>query len=165
MKITPLEIRGFHFKKSFKGYDIGEVERLKELASDTLEEAQRTNTILEEKLREANERVGEHITLENTLKDAITTAHSMVEDLKNNARKEAELLIAEARLQGEDIVRQAQTRSRELQEEIFRLRKQRVEIETSIKAILDYHSSILVMEGDESKKADSETEKLKFLPK
>ncbi len=165
MKITPLEIRGFHFKKSFKGYDTGEVERLKELASDTLEEAQRTNAILEEKLREANERIGEHITLENTLKDAITTAHSMVEDLKNNARKEAELLIAEARLQGEDIVRQAQTRSRELQEEIFRLRKQRVEIETSIKAILDYHSSILVMEGDESKKADSETEKLKFLPK
>ncbi len=165
MKITPLEIRGYQFKKGFKGYDIQEVEKLKELASDTLEEAIRATAVLDEKLKEMNERLAEHIANEKTLKDAITTAHSMVEDLKNNAIKEAQLLITEAKLQAEEIIRQAQSRSRELQDEIFRLRKQRAEIESSIKAILDYHSSILTIEGDESRKADNESEKLKFLPK
>jgi len=165
MKITPLEIRGYQFKKGFKGYDIQEVEKLKELASDTLEEMIKANAVLDERLKETNERLSEHIATEKTLKDAITTAHSMGEDLKNNAKKEAELLIAEAKLQAEEIVRQAHSRSRDLQDEIFRLRKQRAEIEFSIKAILDYHMSILTIEGDESRKADSESEKLKFLPK
>ena len=165
MKITPLEIRGYQFKRSFKGCDAQEVEKLKELASDTLEEAMRANAVLEEKLREANERLSEHMANERTLRDAITTAHSMVEDLKTGAKREAELLIAEARLQGEEIVRQAQSRSLELQDEIFRLRKQRAEIESSIRAILDYHSSMLTIECDESRKADGESEKLKFLPK
>ncbi len=165
MKITPLEIRSYQFKKSFKGYDIQEVEKLKELASDSLEEAIKANAILDERLKEMSERLSEHVSNEKTLKDAITTAHGMAEELKNNARKEGELLIAEARLQAEEIVRQAHSRSRELQEEIFRLRKQRAELEFSIKTILDYHSSILSIEGDESRKADSESEKLKFLQK
>ena len=45
------------------------------------------------------------------------------------------------------------------------MRQQRLEIESSIKAVIAYHSSKLVMEEDESRRADSESEKLKFFPK
>lgn len=165
MKITPIDIRSHHLKKSFRGYDVRDVETLKELAANALEDASRDINILEEKLRDSSDRLSYHIANESMLRDTITTAQRMVEELKNSARKEAEILITEAKLQAEEIVRQAQTRSVQLQEEIFRLRKQRIELETSIRALIDYHSTTLLMEEDESKKADGDSEKLKFLPK
>ncbi|HAO93990.1 MAG: hypothetical protein A2X93_05070 [Deltaproteobacteria bacterium GWC2_56_8] len=165
MKITPLEVRGNQLKKSLRGYDAREVDDLREQAADALEESAKEIITLTERLRDAHERLNEHISNERVLKETLTTAQRMVEDLKFNARKESELLIAEARMQAEDIVRQAQGRAQEIRDEIFRLRQQRLEIESSIKAVISYHSSKLVMEEDESRRADSESEKLKFFPK
>lgn len=165
MRITALEVRSYHLKKTFKGYDPKEVEHLKELASDALEEASREIARLEDKLRDAGTRLAEHVAQEEVLRNSITTAQTMVEDLKNNAKKEAELIIAEARMQADEIIRKSQGRATQLQEEIYRLKKQRIELETAIKAVIDYHSSTLMMEGEESKKADEESEKLKFFPK
>lgn len=165
MKITPLEVRGNQLKKSLRGYDAREVDDLREQAADALEESAKEIITLTERLRDAHERLNEHISNERVLKETLTTAQRMVEDLKVNAKKESELLIAEARLQAEDIVRQAQGRAQEIRDEIFRLRQQRLEIESSIKAVIAYHSSKLVMEEDESRRADSESEKLKFFPK
>ncbi|MBI4949304.1 MAG: DivIVA domain-containing protein [Deltaproteobacteria bacterium] len=165
MKITPLEVKGTQLKKSLRGYDTREVDELRGQAADALEESAKEIITLTERLRDAHERLNEHISNERVLKETLTTAQRMVEDLKINARKESELLIAEARLQAEDIVRQAQGRAQEIRDEIFRLRQQRLEIESSIKAVISYHSSKLVMEEDESRRADSESEKLKFFPK
>lgn len=165
MKITPLEIREYRLGKKLFGYDVHEVEALKELTALALEEAKKKITGLEDELKGMASRLVEHEQREAMLKDTITTAQKMVDDLKNNARKEAEIIIAEARQQAEDISKQAKKRVQEIQEEIFQLKKQRIEIETSIKAVLDYHTSIILLEEKESRKADEEAEKLKFFPK
>jgi len=165
MKVTPLEIRSHGLKKSFKGYAVREVEELRDMAADALEEAAMEIMTLQEKLRDASERNREYAANENILRETITTAQKMVEDLKSNARKEAELVITEARLQGEEIVRQAQSRASQVQDDIYRLRRQRKELEASIKAVLDYHSSVFLTEEEEARKADEETDKLKYLSK
>lgn len=165
MKITPLEIRSVPFKKSLRGYDVREVESFKELAATALEEAVREITSLEEQLRESSIQLNQHTENEKTLKDAITTAQRIMDDIRANAKKEAELTMAEAKLQGDELVRQAQGRALLLQDEIYRLKKQRMEIESAIKAILDYHSSRLLLEEEESKRADEESEKIRFMPK
>ncbi|MBI5642688.1 MAG: DivIVA domain-containing protein [Deltaproteobacteria bacterium] len=165
MRMTSHEIKGYQLKKGFRGYDIQDVENLREQAATALEEASREIMNLSDKLRNAQENLDEHIANERMLRDTLTTAQKMVEDLKHATKKETELLLAEARLQAEEIIRQAQSRSTHLQEETFRLRQQRLEIETSIKALINYHSAKLIMEEDESRKADSESEKLKFFSK
>lgn len=165
MKITPLEIREHRFNKKLFGYDVHEVEAIKELAAAALEEAKKKISGLEEGLRDMTARLIEHEQREAMLKDTITTAQKMVDDLKNNARKEAEIIVAEARQQAEEITKQAKKRVKEIHEEIYQLKKQRIQLETSIKAILDYHSSALLLEEKESRKADEEAEKLKFFPK
>lgn len=165
MKLTPMEIRSHHLKKSMRGYDVREVEILKELAADALEEANREVMRLEEKAKDLEDQLGEHVKNEIMLKETITTAQKMVENIKTNAKKEAELILVEAKLNGENIIKQAQTRARELQQEVMRLKRQRNEINSSIKAIIDYHSSTLLLEEEESLKADAEADKLKFLPK
>lgn len=165
MKVTPLEIRSHGIKKSFKGYDVREVEDLRDMAADALEEAAKDIMSLQEKLRDASERNREYAANENILRETITTAQRMVDDLKTNARKEAELVIAEARLQAEEIIRQAQSRASQVQDDIYRLRRQRKELEASIKAIIDYHSSVFLTEEEEARKADEETDKLKYFSK
>lgn len=165
MKLTPLEIRSHGLKKSFKGYAVSEVEELRDMAADALEEAAKEIMTLQEKLRDSSERNREYAANENILRETITTAQKMVEDLKANARKEAELVIAEARLQAEDIIRQAQSRASQVQDDIYRLRRQRKELEASIKAVIDYHSSVFLTEEEEARKADEETDKLKYFSK
>lgn len=165
MKITALEIRSHQIKKSIRGYDVRETDSILEMAADAIEEATRETNRLEDKLRETSERLAEHMANENILKETITSAQRMVEDLKNNARKEAELTVAEARLQGDEIVRQAHSRATKVQEEIHRLKKQRIELETKIKALIDYHSTTLLMEEEDARRADEESEKLKFFSK
>lgn len=162
MKVTALEIRSHHFNKALRGYDTKEVDSLKELAAESLADAAREIAELEDKLKDSASRLSEHIEVENVLKNTITTAHKMVEDLKNNAKKEAELIIAEARIKADEITRDAHNRATALQEDIYRLKKQRIEIKTAIKAIIDYHSSMFFLE-EEYKKLD-ETPEITPLP-
>lgn len=165
MKVTPLEIRSHELRKSFKGYDVAEVEELREMAADALEEATREMIGLRERLEDLTDRCREYAANENILRETITTAQKMVDDLKANARKEAELTVAEARLQAEEIVRQAQSRAAQVQDDIYRLRKQRKELEASIKAVIDYHSSVLLTDEEEARRSDAETDKLKYFSK
>lgn len=161
MKITPMDIRAHQFKKKMRGYDPRDVEVLKDLAAEALEDAGRDIASLEERLKDALTRLDALVGNETVLRETLTTAQRMVEELKGSARKEAELIIAEARLQGEGIVRQAQTRLQQLQEEIFRFKKQRKELETSIKAVIDYHSSTILLEEEEASRLDEAADRVR----
>ncbi len=163
MKITALEVKSHSLKKRLFGYDVREVETFKELVSENIEEATREITYLIEKKRELEESLAVHIGNEHTLKEAITSTQKVATDIKGGARKEAELIIADAQLKADEIVARAQSHATGLQEEILRLKGQRIELETSIKAVLEYHSTKLLFEEEESAKADEESEKLKYL--
>ena len=164
MKITPIELKEQIFRSKFMGYHPEDVDSMRQLVAEALEEAAKKISDLEDDARETATKLVEHEQREAMLKDTITTAQKMVDDLKNNARKEAEIIIAEARIQADEITKQAQRRVLEIQDEVRQLKKQRIEFETRMKALLDYHSSVLVMESTDSKKADEEAEKLKVFP-
>ena len=165
MKMTSLEIKEQKIRKKLFGYDPAEVEIMRELACASLEDAARKITELRADVDRMGARVKEHERIENTLKDTVTTAHKMYEDLKGSAGKEAELIVAEARLHADELQSQATERTREMLAEITALKKQRIELEISINAVLDYHANILELGAEESRKADEELEKLRFLKK
>ena len=163
MKITALEVLSHPLKKSFMGYDVREVQAFKELVSESVEEMARDIAYLEEKKKELTDTLAAHVDNENVLKGAITTTHQMAVDIKGGARKEADLIVAEARLQADEIINQARGHVARLGEEILRLKGQRIEMEVSVKALVDYHSTRLQAEKEDSEKADEHSEKLKFL--
>ncbi|MFQ5480145.1 MAG: DivIVA domain-containing protein [Thermodesulfobacteriota bacterium] len=162
MKITPIEIKGYALKKKAFGYDTREVDSLKDLAAGALEEANREKTLLEEKIRELSEMLTHFQKNEAILKEAITTTQKMSIEIKESAKKEAELIIAEAKVRGDDIIRQSQARSTDIGKEIVGLRKQRAEFEASLSALLDYHTTKILMAEEESEKADTEANKIKY---
>ncbi len=165
MKITPMDIKEHRFKKGITGYNQHEVNTFMELVAETIEELAKSNNDLEQKLKDSHAKLAEHKEREKILRETITTAQKMVEDLKNNAKKEADLIISEAKVRGDELVKKAHERVVKLQEEIYQLKKQRMEMQTAIKAILVYHANLLTMEGEEALKGDALDDKLKFFKK
>jgi cell division initiation protein len=165
MKLTPMDIIEQNFKKSVRGYNKKDVNRFKELAAEALEDAVKQINVSEEKLKVMTEQLSEHEERESVLKETITTAQKMSEGIKENARKEAELIVSEARIQAEDLIKNAYKRIANIQNEIYHLKKQRLELQTALKTVLEYHKNLLIMEEEEGRKGDSEDDKLRFLQK
>ncbi|MCK5237557.1 MAG: DivIVA domain-containing protein [Deltaproteobacteria bacterium] len=165
MAMTPLELKEYDLKSSMLGYDKKDVEALRDVAIEALTDSLKKIDTLSGDIKELKGKLFGHEQRENMLKDTITTAQKMVNDLKGNANKEAELIVAEARHQSDQILQQAQRRALEIQQEIQTLKKQRVEFETKLKALLDYHSSILNIEKTNSNSLDQEADKLQYLTK
>jgi len=164
MKITHIEIKGFAFRKKAIGYDPREVDSLKERAASALEDTNRERARLEDKVRDLETRLSEHVKNESLLKDAITSTQKITMDIKDNARKEGELIIAEAQVRGDDIIRQAQSRASNISDDILRLKKQRAEFEASLKALISYHTTQILINDEESTKAEEEANKIKYMP-
>ncbi|OGQ73021.1 MAG: hypothetical protein A2235_04820 [Deltaproteobacteria bacterium RIFOXYA2_FULL_42_10] len=165
MKITPIEIKEHRFKKGLMGYDKNEVNALMGIIAETIEELAKQNNKLEEKIKDMATKLFEHEEREKILRETITTAQKMVEDLKNNAKKEAELIISEARIQADELVKKAHERIIKIQDEIYQLKKQRLDIQSSLKAMLEHHANLLNMGNREAAKGDSEDDRLKFIKK
>ncbi|MCK4739013.1 MAG: DivIVA domain-containing protein [Deltaproteobacteria bacterium] len=163
MSTTPLEIKEYKLNNSMLGYDKADVEAMRELAVEALSSSKMALTKQEDQIKGLNVKLVEHEEREKMLKDTITTAQKMVDDLKGNARKEAELIVAEARHNADGITRQAQKRVLDIQGEIRELRKTRVEFEAKMRALLEYHLNILTLETKESNNLDEEAGKLKYL--
>lgn len=152
MRITPLEVREYRFKKTFRGYDPAEVESLKNLLADVLEELVREKKVLEEELKKAKDELEKHRQREKLLQDTLTMAQKAAEEIREHAKKEAEIIISEARLKGEEIVKSAHARFANIQSEIDRLKTNRLRLESEIKAILEYYQKILFSKEDREEK-------------
>ena len=83
--------------------------------------------------------------------------------MKENAEKQAELIVAEAEIKGDKIIHRAQNRLNQLQEDITELRRQRVQIEVEINAIIEAHAKLLKISRESMQVADSKDAKVAIL--
>ena len=83
--------------------------------------------------------------------------------MKDNARKSAELIIAEAEVKAEKILNNAHNRLAQLHEDISELKRQRTQIEVQIGSIVEAHSKLLELSKEGAKTMDEQDAKLKVL--
>jgi cell division initiation protein len=143
MKITALDIRQKQFRTAFRGLDQKEVEAFLELVSSEFEEVVKENIALKEELRRNQVKLDEYHERERTLQETMVTAQRISEDMKAAAKKEAELVISEAELQGEKIVADAQRKLVQTIDDINELKRQRVQFEAQVKAVVESHLKLL----------------------
>ncbi len=163
MTLTPLDIEQQQFRIKFRGFDVREVDAfLEEMAiifSDLIQEQKRLEKELEFRKRE-NQKQNER---EKTFERAIATSHKAVEQLKENARKTAEIIISEAEVKAERMLNRAHNRLAQLHEDIAELKRQRIQIEVQIRSILEAHTKMLEMGKVDTRAMDEEDAKLKVL--
>jgi cell division initiation protein len=143
MKITPLDIQQQQFRVRFRGFDMVEVDNFLDLAANEFEELLRENNRLKEEDRQKAEKIQQLERSERDLHNALISAQQICEEMKNQARKEGELIIEEAKGNARKILQTAQGQAMQIETEITRLQRQRAEFEASLKSILEMHLSLL----------------------
>jgi len=146
MRITPIEIQQHQFKTRLLGYDTAAVDTFLEMLADELERLHKQNNELKESLARTRTALEQMRDREKMLQDTLVTAQQVTDELKSNARKEAEVLLAEAHLEGEKVVRGADDRRIQLINEIQDLKRQKISFECGLRAMIESHLKLLDMD-------------------
>lgn len=148
MKITPLDIQQQQFKgKMFGGLDQDDVDAFLQSVAAEMENLVRENSELKEQAARQSREMLDIAEKERELREVMLSAQRITEDMKGNARKEADLIVSEAELKAEKIVADAERQLGELKARIEEVRRQKVQFETSLKSLLD--SFARQLSGDE----------------
>jgi cell division initiation protein len=150
MKITPLDIQQMVFKSRFRGYDKEEVNRFLEELAQTVEELNRDNAILREKIVFLEQQLTELKRTEATLSNTLISAQSLAEDVKRTAQREADLVIREAELKAGELIRQARVELTDTQRDLSSLQKQRLLMVERLRATLRTFERMLEVEEQEA---------------
>jgi DivIVA domain-containing protein len=89
MRLTPLEIRQHRFTTRMRGFDAGEVEAFLETVVADFEDVVRENAQLRREAERLARDLDAYRAREKTIQDTLTTAQSVVEQLKRTAIKES----------------------------------------------------------------------------
>jgi cell division initiation protein len=159
MRITPLDITQKSFRRALRGYDRQEVEAFLALVASEFEEAVREVQALRQDVTRMDEEIAEFRGRERSLQETMVTAQKACEDIRESARKEAEITLAEAELQAEKIVQAAHSRFLRIVDDISELKRQRSGFEAQVRAQVESHLRLL----EAFREPDGE-EQIQYLP-
>ena len=161
MRITPLDIQQKQFPMKFRGFDVEEVYAFLEVIREEMEDLLRENASLKENIQRLENQLKGHRDMETTLRETLMTAQQMVEDYKTNARKEAELVVKEAELKADTVLKEAQEKVIKIHEDIVDLKGIRRHFKEEIKRLVESHMKMLDFDKEreeENRSAEEEAE-------
>jgi len=147
--LTPLEIQKQQFSRVLKGYNADEVRAYLSLVAEEIERLLRDVDRLARENSMLREELDEHSQRERILKDTLLSAQKVSEDVKANARKEAELIVKDAELLAERVVAQAMTRISDIERAIQDLKIERTSARNKLQATLDTMQQMLAVDAEE----------------
>ena len=163
MGVTPLVIRQKEFSTRFRGFDVQEVDGfLEEIAKEVEGLEQSLERLAEEKHRLDLENKG-YRKREDSMKNAMIQSQKVLDQMKENARKSSQAIIANAEVEAEKILNQAHKRLSQLHGDIMELKRQRIQLEMQISSVLESHGKMLEMTKEENQAADESDSTLKFI--
>jgi cell division initiation protein len=163
MSLSPHDIQKQQFRMRFRGFDIREVDRFLELVAENLAGLQTENKALKEEVRRLKLETQGYKEREETFKRAMLNSQKVLEQMKENARKSAEIIIADAEVKAEKILNRAHNRLSQLHEDISELKRQRMQIEVQIRSIIESHSKLLELGKESMESLDESDSKVAVL--
>jgi cell division initiation protein len=163
VNLTPLDIQQQKFKTRFRGFDIQEVDLFLDQMADGFESLLKQNENLKEDFRRLQLEIQGYKNREDAFKRALLNSQRVIEQMKENAQKSAELIVAEAEVKAEKILNKAHNRLAQLHEDIAELKRQRMQIEVQIGSVIEAHSKLLEISKEGMKAMDDEDSKIKLL--
>jgi cell division initiation protein len=125
MPLTPVEIRHVELRRAFlRGYKRSDIDRLVDDIASSFEEVWRERADLADRLEELEAEAEKHKELESLLRSTLVSAERAAQDMKEQARRESDLVVQEAHAEGRRVAREAAAEKRRLEEDIRRIRGQ-----------------------------------------
>src|SRR5881394_4166574 len=137
MNLTPLDIQRQTFSRALKGYNTDEIRAYLQLVAEEIERLVKDVDRLARENAMLREELDDHSQRERILKDTLLSAQKVSEDVKSNARKEAELIVKDAELLSERVIAQAMQRVSDLERAIQDLKIERRAARTKLQGTLE----------------------------
>lgn len=136
MAITPNDILMKEFNNKFRGYDPEQVNDFLDIVRVELEKSLQDNQSLNNQLNDANDKLEYFGQLQESLNSSIIIAQEAADRLKQNARKEAELILFEAEREADRIIKDATDQSKNIYEETETLRQSTADYRRKLKEVI-----------------------------
>ena len=147
--LTPLEIQKQTFARVLKGYNVDEVRAYLHLIAEEIERLVKDVDRLARENAHLREDLDDHSHRERILKDTLLSAQKVSEDVKTNARKEAELIVKDAELLAERVVSQAMQRVGDLERNILDLKLERRSARQKLQTTLETMQQLLALDAEQ----------------
>ncbi|MBV8257881.1 MAG: DivIVA domain-containing protein [Actinobacteria bacterium] len=134
MALTPVEIRHMKPPRGLFGYKTGPSDRLLEDIALSFEDVWRERADLADKVEALEADLVRYRELETLLRTTLVSAERASSDLKEQARREAETILAEAHTEAREVQRRALSENERL---LTEARKLRVQLQAALAAIGD----------------------------
>ncbi|MEV2892767.1 DivIVA domain-containing protein [Paenibacillus larvae] len=143
MPLTPLDIHNKEFARSFRGYDEDQVNEFLDQIIKDYELLIRDNKELQNQVLALQERLDHFVNLEETLSKTIIVAQETADEVKNNSKKEAQLILKEAEKNADRIINESLAKARKVALETEELKKQSSIYRTRFRTLLEAQLEIL----------------------
>jgi DivIVA domain-containing protein len=123
--LTPLDVRRYEFGKALRGFDPERVNQFRDQVAEELERLSRLNQDLDAKARGFHEQLRAFRERDKAINEALISAQQLRNEIREQADKEAALILREARADAERIVDEAKSEIRRLQDQLESLERSR----------------------------------------
>ena len=107
MPMTPVEVRHLEMRRGLFGYRRAGVNRAMDDIADSFEAVWRERAQLYERVEELEGELNHHVELEQLLRSTLVAAERAAQEMRETARREAEVIVTEANAQARRILRDA----------------------------------------------------------
>ena len=121
MSYTPVELRHVRIARSLLGYNRSAVEELLTQVADSFETVWRERHELADRIEVMERELGELREREHVLTETLVVAERAATNLKDQAKRDAELIVAEAHNEARSVARDAQAERARLQADTRRI--------------------------------------------
>ena len=143
MKLTPLDIRHKEFRRALRGYSDEEVDVFLDEVADEFERLFQENIDLKERNQRLDEQVTQYVSLKETLQKTLISAQQQSDEMRANARKEAELILRDADLKSRDIVNESYSEKQRVQQALIQLKQVEEDFRFKFRSLLEQHLNTL----------------------
>jgi cell division initiation protein len=148
MRISALDIRQQQFSVRLRGFDRQEVGAFLEDVAEDYESVVKENTLLKEQLSALEERSRNITEHERTLQDTLVTTHRLTEEMKQAAKREAEIIVRDAEMRGEKVTEEMRAEEARLRHEISSLKRLRHQYVEEVRGTLARYERLLASEPE-----------------
>ncbi|MCP4632597.1 MAG: DivIVA domain-containing protein [candidate division Zixibacteria bacterium] len=143
MNIKPVDIRHQEFKKSFRGFDIVEVEQYLNQIADNFEEILSENEKLKNLSNELKAKLESYTNIENAISQTLVDTKKTAENIIQNAKQEAEIIVKKSQNDADDIILKASEKAVKIRQDMHDLENRKAALVAELRSLLQTHLQML----------------------
>jgi len=143
MRLTALDIREQQFRRTMRGLDPDEVVTFLGAVANEYEQLVSENRDLRQRLLDLEHQIGEFRSMEKALRDTLLTAERVTAETKENAHKEAELILRQAEVAAQESTAHISSEILQKRRELTELQRKKKDYLLSVRALAQSHLAMV----------------------